>query len=41
LRTMSCTCVPGFTGKGDVHCDEISTFLFQLDNKTIHFKPKI
>ena len=31
---MSCTCVSGFTGKGDVHCDEISTFLFQLNIKT-------
>ena len=24
LRTMSCTCLPGFTGKGDVRCDRIS-----------------
>ena len=24
LRTMSCICLPGFTGKGDVHCDRIS-----------------
>ena len=24
LRTMSCTCLPGFTGKGDVRCTEIS-----------------
>ena len=24
LRTMSCTCLPGFTGKGDVRCSEIS-----------------
>ena len=23
-RTMSCVCLPGFTGKGDVHCDKIS-----------------
>ena len=24
LRTMSCSCLPGFTGKGDEHCDRIS-----------------
>ena len=24
LRTMSCICSPGFTGKGDVRCDRIS-----------------
>ena len=24
LRTMSCICLPGFTGKGDVRCDKIS-----------------
>ena len=24
LRVMSCTCLPGFTGKGDVQCDRIS-----------------
>ena len=24
LRTMSCTCTEGFTGKGDVRCDKIS-----------------
>ena len=24
LRTMSCSCLPGFTGKGDEHCDKIS-----------------
>ena len=24
LRTMSCTCIPGYTGKGDVRCDKIS-----------------
>ena len=23
LRTMSCTCLPGFTGKGDLRCDKI------------------
>ena len=23
LRTMSCTCLPGFTGKGDERCDKI------------------
>ena len=23
LRTMSCTCLPGYTGKGDVRCDRI------------------
>ena len=29
LRTMSCTCLPGFTGKGDERCDKIS----KLDNQ--------
>lgn len=24
LRTMTCTCLPGFTGKGDQHCAPIS-----------------
>ena len=24
LRTMSCICLQGFTGKGDVRCDKIS-----------------
>lgn len=24
LRTMSCICLSGFTGKGDVRCDRIS-----------------
>ena len=24
LRVMSCTCLPGYTGKGDVQCDKIS-----------------
>ena len=23
LRTMTCTCLPGYTGKGDVRCDKI------------------
>ena len=23
LRTMSCTCLPGYTGKGDTFCDKI------------------
>ena len=27
LRTMSCTCIPGYTGKGDVRCDKISKTL--------------
>ena len=24
LRTMSCTCIPGYTGKGDERCEKIS-----------------
>ena len=24
LRTMSCVCLPGFTGQGDIRCDKIS-----------------
>ena len=27
LRTMTCTCNPGFTGKGDERCEKISKFL--------------
>lgn len=26
LRTMSCTCLPGYTGKGDTFCDKIRKF---------------
>jgi hypothetical protein len=26
LRTMTCTCNPGFTGKGDERCEKISKF---------------
>ena len=26
LRTMSCTCLPGFTGRGDERCEIISKF---------------
>ena len=28
LRTMSCTCKPGYTGKGDERCEKISKILF-------------
>ena len=28
LRTMSCVCLPGFTGKGDVRCDRISKLAY-------------
>ena len=27
LRTMTCTCIEGFTGKGDELCQKISKFL--------------
>jgi len=27
LRTMTCTCIEGFTGKGDELCSKISKFL--------------
>ena len=26
LRTMSCTCIPGYTGKGDERCEKISEY---------------
>lgn len=31
LRTMTCTCIEGFTGKGDELCSKISKFLSLCD----------
>jgi hypothetical protein len=31
LRTMTCTCIEGFTGKGDEFCSKISKFLSLCD----------
>jgi hypothetical protein len=30
LRTMTCTCIEGFTGKGDELCQKISMFYYLL-----------
>ena len=38
LRTMSCTCLPGFTGKGDVRCNKISKEILINDLKIHHFR---
>ena len=37
-RTMTCTCKPGFTGKGDVRCDKISMFRMSKIKQT-NIKP--
>jgi len=39
LRTMSCTCLPGFTGKGDVRCDKIGkTFSILTKDRFINIQ---
>ena len=37
LRTMSCVCLPGFTGKGDVRCGKISKIQIRLLDRHFFF----
>ncbi len=41
LRTMTCTCLEGFTGKGDQRCEPISKsgnkYIIKGENLVLHF----